>query len=214
MTVDQGIVFGILTGALILFMGGRPRYDVVALLALLAAVFADIVEPQEAFLGFGHPAVVTVAAVLIVSRALRNSGVADVIAGWLSRVGDRPAFQVPVLTGAVVPFSAFINDVGALALLMPVAIELARKAGNPPSRLLMPLAFGSLLGPGRHQVDGGRPWAGARGRQVVGRIGAGVRRDKCGGGGGNARPANGRPFIILLGAMIPVGQAIETTGGA
>lgn len=146
MTVDQGIVFGILTGALILFMGGRPRYDVVALLALLAAVFADIVEPQEAFLGFGHPAVVTVAAVLIVSRALRNSGVADVIAGWLSRVGDRAAFQVPALTGAVVPFSAFINNVGALALLMPVAIELARKAGNPPSRLLMPLAFGSLLG--------------------------------------------------------------------
>ena len=102
--------------------------------------------PGQVFAGFGHPAVVTVAAVLVLSRGLMNAGVVDQIARVLSRVGDRPVVQVATLTGVVALASAFMNNVGALALLMPVAIWMSRKSGHSPSMLLMPLAFGSLLG--------------------------------------------------------------------
>lgn len=146
MTTDQIIVFAVLFLVLVLFIMGRWRYDVVALLALLAVAVTGIVPGGQAFVGFGHPAVVTVAAVLVVSRGLQNSGVVDTIAGWMLRVGDRPFFQVTALTGLVGILSAFMNNVGALALLMPVAVQMARKNTRSPSFLLMPLAFGSLLG--------------------------------------------------------------------
>jgi di/tricarboxylate transporter len=98
------------------------------------------------FLVLGHPAVVTVAAVLVVSRGLLNAGVVDTLARQLTRVGDRPWVQVATLTGIVALCSGFMNNVGALALFMPVAIWMSRKSGHSPSLLLMPLAFGSLLG--------------------------------------------------------------------
>ena len=146
MTRDEAVVFATLVGALVLFMAGRPRYDIVALLVLLVVVLAGVVDAGAAFSGFGHPAVITVAAILVVGRGLERAGIVDVIAGWLERAGQSPSVQVPALTGTAIPASAFMNNVGALALLMPVAIKIARKAGNPPSRLLMPLAFASLLG--------------------------------------------------------------------
>ena len=142
----QWVVFGTLAAALILFASGRWRYDVVALVALVVVALAGIVPAGEVFAGFGHPAVVTVAAVLVVSRGLQNSGVVDLIAARLGRVGSRPVLQILALVGVVTVASAFMNNVGALALLLPVAIRMARKSGTPPSVLLMPLAFGSLLG--------------------------------------------------------------------
>lgn len=146
LSLDQAIVFATLIIALLLFVHGRVQYDVVALLALLALVFTGIVPSSDAFAGFGHPAVITVGAVLVISRALYESGLVDVMARWLSRVGNRPSIQVATLTGMVAAFSALMNNVGALALLMPVALQMGRQSGTPPSILLMPLAFGSMLG--------------------------------------------------------------------
>ncbi len=146
MTTEQTIVFAVLFLVLVLFIMGRWRYDVVALLALLAVAVTGLIPIGQVFVGFGHPAVVTVAAVLVVSRGLQNSGVVDMIARWMVLVGDRPFLQVITLTGLVGVMSAFMNNVGALALLMPVAIQMARKNSRSPSFLLMPLAFGSLLG--------------------------------------------------------------------
>ncbi|MBI3997534.1 MAG: SLC13 family permease [Armatimonadetes bacterium] len=146
MTAEQAIVFGVLAMSLVLFITGRWRYDIVALLALLVVTVTGLVPPGEAFDGFGHPAVITVAAVLVVSRGLFTSGAVHVVADWMSRIGDRLIVQVGALTGVVAAASAFMNNVGALALFMPIAIRLARRSDNPPSALLMPLAFGSLLG--------------------------------------------------------------------
>jgi di/tricarboxylate transporter len=118
----------------------------VALLAMLVVAAAGIITGEEAVAGFGHPAVITVAAVLVVSRGLQNSGVVDTLARFLFRVGERPTVQVGALSSLVAALSAFMNNVGALALLLPVAIRMARRSGRSPSVLLMPLAFGSLLG--------------------------------------------------------------------
>ncbi|MDE4907518.1 SLC13 family permease [Methanogenium marinum] len=143
---DLAIVFGTLILALILFATGRVRYDIVALIALLIVTITGIVDPMDAFLGFGHPAVITVAAVLILSKGLQNSGLVDILARWVSRVGDGEVRQIFSLTGIVAVLSGFMNNIGALALMMPVAIRTARKSGRSPSYLLMPIAFGSLLG--------------------------------------------------------------------
>ncbi len=144
--LDLAIVFGTLILALVLFATGKVRYDIVALIALLIVTIAGIIDPLDAFLGFGHPAVVTVAAVLILSKALQNSGLIDILARQVSRVGDGKVRQIFSLTGIVALLSGFMNNIGALALMMPVAIRTARKSGRSPSYLLMPIAFGSLLG--------------------------------------------------------------------
>ncbi|MDX1635803.1 MAG: SLC13 family permease [Marinobacter sp.] len=146
MTVDQGIVFAVLAATLAMFIWGRLRFDVVAMLALLVVAVIGLVPPDEVFAGFGHPAVVTVAGVLVVSQGLVNAGVVDSIARFIGRVGTHPMIQVVTLTGVVALCSGFMNNTGALALLMPVAVWLSRKGGHSPSLLLMPLAFGSLLG--------------------------------------------------------------------
>jgi di/tricarboxylate transporter len=146
MTVQQLFVFAVLVATLAMFIWNRWRYDVVAATALLVVAIAGIVPPGEVFSGFGHPAVITVAAVLVLSRGLMNAGVVDMIARLLWRVGENPMAQVAALTGIVALLSAFMNNVGALALLMPVAITISRRRNNPQSMLLMPLAFGSLLG--------------------------------------------------------------------
>jgi len=146
MNSDQIIVFSVLLGALVLFAIGKWRFDMVAVLALLVGSVSGIVPMDQAFLGFGHPAVITVAAVLIVSRGLLNSGVVDSISRLLSRVGENRTLQVVSLTSLVTIFSAFMNNIGALALLLPVAVRMARNSSRSPSFLLMPLAFGSLLG--------------------------------------------------------------------
>ncbi|WP_019567728.1 SLC13 family permease [Thioalkalivibrio sp. ALMg13-2] len=140
------MIFGVLTATLALFVWNRWRYDIVAIAALLTAAFLGLVPFGEMFSGFGHPAVITVAAVLVLSRGLLNAGVVDAVARQLTRVGERPWVQVTALTVIVALASGFMNNVGALALLMPVAVWMARQSGRSPSFLLMPLAFGSLLG--------------------------------------------------------------------
>lgn len=112
---DVWIVFAVLAGALVLFVGGWWRYDIVAMLALLALTIIGVVPAADAFSGFGHPAVITVAAVLVLSRGLINSGVVNPLARTLSSIGDRPFLQVAALTGIVTLCSAFMNNVGALA---------------------------------------------------------------------------------------------------
>jgi di/tricarboxylate transporter len=139
-------VYLVLALALGGFVWGKIRYDLVALLALFACVLAGVVAPADAFAGFGHPAVVTVAAVLVLSKGFQQSGLVDWIARLTLKAGGAVTVQVLVLTLTVALLSAFMNNVGALALLLPVALRMARQHGHAPSLLLMPLAFGSLLG--------------------------------------------------------------------
>ena len=146
MSTDQHIVFGTLTAVLLLFVWGRIRHDIVALLALFALVVLGIVDPAMAFGGFGHPAVITVAAVLVIGKALEYSGLIDLLGRLVTKVGDGLVVQLATLCTIVAIASAFMNNVGALAILMPVAIHLARSSGHPVSYYLMPLAFASLLG--------------------------------------------------------------------
>lgn len=146
MLSDQWTVFLILGTTLALFIWNRLRFDIVAMLALLAVAVTGLVVPDQLFTGFGHPAVITVAAVLVISQGLVNGGVVDAVARLLGKVGRNAVLQVITLTLVVALCSGFINNVGALALLMPVAIWMSRQSGRSPSLLLMPLAFGSLLG--------------------------------------------------------------------
>ncbi|MCK6538604.1 MAG: SLC13 family permease [Anaerolineales bacterium] len=146
MTIEQWIIFGTLALTLILFITGRWRYDVVALIALLVAALTGLVPAERVFSGFSNSAVVTVAAVLVLSRGLQNSGVVDMIGGWLANLKGGITIQLAALTVIVAVLSAFMNNVGALALLLPVVLQLARKKQMPASALLMPLAFASLLG--------------------------------------------------------------------
>ncbi|GEN26798.1 SLC13 family permease [Halovibrio variabilis] len=142
----SSLVFIVLGLTLVAFIWGRFRYDLVALAALLSCVMLGLVSADDAFRGFGHPAVITVAAVLVLSRGFERSGVVDIISSQVLKVGDNLLLQLFVLVGTVVVLSGIMNNVGALALLLPVAMRLAREHNTSPSLLLMPLAFGSLLG--------------------------------------------------------------------
>lgn len=140
------LVFIVLGLTLAAFIWGRFRYDLVALAALLGSVMLGLVPAGGAFAGFGHPAVITVAAVLVLSRGFERSGVVDIISNQVLKVGENLLLQLLVLVGTVTLLSGIMNNVGALALLLPVAMRLAREHNTSPSLLLMPLAFGSLLG--------------------------------------------------------------------
>lgn len=144
--MEQIIVFLTLAIALVLFVWEKLRYDLVALLALFMLIFFGVVPAEDAFYGFGHPAVITVAAVLIISQALKRSGLVDEIGRLLSKAGNNLIVQIVILCFIVAIASGFMNNIGALAILMPVAIQLARKNGYPPSYTLMPIAFASILG--------------------------------------------------------------------
>jgi di/tricarboxylate transporter len=146
MLIDHWIIFGTLLLTLVLFITGRWRYDLVALMALLTLTLTGLIPPERTFSGFSNPAVITVAAVLVVSRGLQNSGVVELIGQRLARLKGGIIIQLAALTSLVMVLSAFMNNVGALALLLPVTIQLARRKNISPSVLLMPLAFASLLG--------------------------------------------------------------------
>jgi di/tricarboxylate transporter len=146
MTTDQTLAFAILGATLVLFIWARWRYDVVAVLALLAVVFTGLVPPAEALVGFSHPAVITVAAVLIISRGLQNAGLVDVVVKAVSPLRGRENLQIAAQCVVIAVLSSFMNNVGALALMLPVAMRNAYRDGYPPAKSLMPLAFASLLG--------------------------------------------------------------------
>ena len=146
MTIEQVIVFSIIAAAMAMFLWGRIRYDVVAIMALLAGVYAGVVPAMAAFTGFAHPAVVTVAAVLIISRALQNSGLVDQLARMLAPTRRSTTLQVAASSALGALLSSFMNNVGALALMLPVTLRNAVKARRSPSLVLMPLSFATLLG--------------------------------------------------------------------
>ncbi|WP_339408889.1 SLC13 family permease [Pseudomonas sp. EA_35y_Pfl2_R5] len=146
MTQEQGLIFAILVATMGLFLWGRWRHDIVALGALLACVITGLVPDQQAFIGFGHPAVITVACVLVLSFGLQRTGAVDAMAQRILPVDAGPMLSIAALTSLGALLSAFMNNVGALALLMPIALKIASKQELPPGRLLMPLAFGTILG--------------------------------------------------------------------
>ncbi len=146
MTLIQGLAFGLIGGTLLLFIWGKLRYDLVSMGALLAAVFVGVVPSQHAFDGFKSDVVVIIAAALVVSSAFARSGIVElVMRPVLSRLNSERT-QVPVLTAATALLSMATKNVGALAILMPIAQQVSRKTGTATSRLLMPMATASLLG--------------------------------------------------------------------
>lgn len=146
MPTEQWFILSILAGTLAMFLWGRWRHDMVAGGALLACVLVGLVPSAEAFSGFGHPAVITVACVLVLSRGLQLTGAVDALAQRMLPSNPGPIEAIAALTTVGAVLSAFMNNVGALALLMPIAVQLARRLEIPPGRVLMPLAFGTILG--------------------------------------------------------------------
>lgn len=147
MTTDNILVLAILLIAVILFASEKLRADVVALLVLLTLIVTGLVTVDEAFQGFASPAVVTVWAVFIISGSLQRSGVADVIARQLLRwAGNNETRLLLFLMIGAGFMSAFMNNIGAVAILMPAVISIGRRLEISSSKLLMPLAFAALLG--------------------------------------------------------------------
>lgn len=136
----------ILLGALVLFVSERVRHDLVALVALIACLIAGLVSPAEAFAGFADPAVIAVAAVLVVGRAIELSGAASVVAGRIIPPGAPFAVRLASLLFVGALLSAFMNNIAALVITMPIATEIARSARRSPAATLMPLAFSTILG--------------------------------------------------------------------
>ena len=210
MTTAQSIIMLILLVTIGMFLWGRWRHDMVALGAMLACVFAGLIEAQSAFNGFGHPAVITVACVLVLSRALQSSGAVDVLTRLVLPAKAGPTLSIAALTVLAAVLSGFMNNVGALALLMPVAIQLANRLQLAPGQVLMPLAFASILG-GTMTLIGTPP------NLII----SGIRASEGMGGFnmfdftavGAAVTAVGLAFIILLGwRLVPKRKQAGTEG--
>ena len=146
MTLEQALAFAILGITIALFIWDRIRYDVVAALALLAAIGVGIVPTDEAFTGFSDQIVIIVASALVVSAAIGRSGVVEWVIAPLAPHMTTTGRQIVVLVSTVALLSAFMKNIAALAIFIPIAIQIARRTDVPASRLLMPMSFGSLLG--------------------------------------------------------------------
>jgi len=146
MTHEQGVLFGLLFVIFGFLIWGRIRYDVVAFAALLIAFLAGAVPAGEVFSGFGHPAVVIVALVLIISRGLSRSGVIELLARQVIDATRGLSMHIGVMAGIAAALSSLMNNVAALALLMPMDIQAAQRAKRSPALTLMPLSFASILG--------------------------------------------------------------------
>lgn len=146
MTLDQWLILAILLATVVMFLLGRWRHDMVALAALLACVIVGVVDGSAAFQGFGHPAVITVACVLILSQGLQNSGAVDALTRVALPANAGTIVSISALVGLGALLSGFMNNVGAMALLMPVAAHVSKRLELTPGQILMPLAFGTILG--------------------------------------------------------------------
>ncbi|MBL7163730.1 MAG: SLC13 family permease [Anaerolineales bacterium] len=147
MTTQIAITLGIIVGALVLFGTEKLRVDVVALLVLLTVALTGLIGPEEVFAGFSNPAVITVWAVYIVSGGLFKTGVADILGKFILRLSGESEMRLIVvimLTCGII--SAFMNNVGATAMLLPAVVSISRQTKVPVSKLLIPLSFSSLLG--------------------------------------------------------------------
>ena len=146
MTTDQIILFALFTAVFGMLLWGRFRYDLVAFSALMLGVVLGVVPTEEAFSGFGHPATLVVALVLVVSAGLVRSGAVFLITRTLVDSSRGLGAHIAIMGGIGGVLSAFMNNVAALALLMPVDMQTARKAGRSPGLSLMPLSFATILG--------------------------------------------------------------------
>lgn len=147
LTADAIITLVILTAAIVLFLSNRIRADVVALLVLVGLGATGVLTPQETFSGFGRSAVVTIVAIFVLAAGLNLTGAGDRVGEWLGRVAGRSEGRLVVLVMAAGAFlSLFMNNIAAAAVLLPAVSGAARRQGVNPSRVLMPLAFGTILG--------------------------------------------------------------------
>jgi len=147
MTSEIAILLGVITGMAYLFLSNRLPVDLTALLGILVLTFTGLLTPTEAFSGFSSSAVITLIAIFFVSGALRLTGVSDVVGGFIAQIGagsETRTVGAVVLAGALV--SAFMNDIVAAAILLPGIMSVSRSTEIPPSRLLIPLSFGTILG--------------------------------------------------------------------
>jgi len=146
MTTDQILLFSLFACVFAMLLWGRWRYDLIAFSALLIALVLGLIPTELAFSGFGHPATVIVALVLVISRGLQNSGAIDLITKRLIDTDRTVSGHITVMSGVGAILSAFMNNVAAMALLMPVDIRAAAKAGRMVRATLMPLSFATILG--------------------------------------------------------------------
>jgi di/tricarboxylate transporter len=146
MTTDQAIIFTILFFFFALLLWGRLRYDLVAFMALLAALVLGVVPTEQAFTGFGHPATIIIALVLIISKGLSSSGAIELVAKQISRFSYSLQTHITAMAGISAALSAVMNNVAALAMLIPVDLQAAKKAQRSPALTLMPLSFATILG--------------------------------------------------------------------
>ncbi len=146
MTFDQMLIIALLLLTMAVFIRGHRRHDLVAMGALLACVVFGLVPGEEAFSGFGHPAVITVACVLVLGHGLQITGAVDEMTRRVLPASAGPTVSLLALCALAAGLSGIMNNVGAMALLMPVAIQMAEKQKLPPGKVLMPLAFCSILG--------------------------------------------------------------------
>jgi len=146
LTYDQIFIFALLGAVLAMLVWGRIRYDLVAFGALIVAVLGGAVPAEEAFEGFGHEATMTVALVLVLSRAMINSGVVELIAQYVVSASRPLSVHIGIMAVVGAALSAVINNVAAIVILMSLDIEAANKAGRSPSLSLMPLSYATILG--------------------------------------------------------------------
>jgi di/tricarboxylate transporter len=146
MTVEQGILFTLIVGIFALLIWGKFRYDVVAFAALIVAYVTGAVPKDQVFSGFGHPAVVIIALVLVASRGLSRSGAIELLARRVVKASRGLRAHIGIMAGVSAALSSVMNNVAALALLMPLDIQTAQRAKRSPALTLMPLSFASILG--------------------------------------------------------------------
>ena len=146
MALDQILLFGLFAAVFAFLIWGRFRYDLVAFAALIIAVIAGLVPRQDAFSGFGHPATIIVAVVLVISRGLVNSGAVAWLLKTFVDTSRSLSQHIAIMAGIGGAMSAFMNNVAALALLMPVELSASERQGRNPAVSLMPLSFATILG--------------------------------------------------------------------
>lgn len=146
MTTQQTLLFSLLFFVLAALLWGKYRHDLVAAIGLFVGVIIGVIPEKQAFAGLSHPAVVIVAFALIASRAIENSGALTLFVRPLLRRRSSVASHIVITGGFAAVMSAFINNVAALAILMPIDIDTAKKAQRSPGLTLMPLSFATILG--------------------------------------------------------------------
>ena len=146
MVTQQILALGTIVAMMALFVWGKLRYDLIAVIALMAAYVVGIVPAEKAFSGFSSDIVIIVASALILSAAVSRSGIVELAMSHATFDLSKPRSQIILLTSCVAALSAFVKNIGTLAMFLPIAFKFARRSGTSPSVLLMPMSFASLLG--------------------------------------------------------------------